>query len=68
MACDIKISASLPDSKYFLNSLTTILYHFTKTYDNYLIMGDFNLEPHDERLGYFLKSLLNCAPTRLTHH
>ena len=36
--------------------------YFTKTYDNYLIMGDFNLEPHDERLGYFLKSLLNSAP------
>ena len=30
--------------------------HFTKAYDNYLIMGDFNLEPHDKRLGYFLNS------------
>ena len=44
------------DSEFFLNSLTIILDHFTKTYDNYLIMGDFNLEPHDKRLGYFLNS------------
>ena len=27
------------DSEFFLNSLTIILDHFTKTYDNYLIMG-----------------------------
>ena len=39
------------DSEFFLNSLTIILNQFTKTYDNYLIMGDSNLEPHDKRLG-----------------
>ena len=33
------------DSEFLLNSLTIILDHFTKTYDSYLIMGDFNLEP-----------------------
>ena len=53
------------DSEFFLNSLTIILDHFTKTYDNYLIMGDFNLEPHDKRLGYFLNSnnLVNLVKT-----
>ena len=56
MACDINISASLPGQWIFLNSLSIILDHFTKPYDNYLIMGDFNLEPHDKRLGYFLNS------------
>ena len=44
------------DSEFFLNSLTIILDYFTKAYDNYLIMGDFNLEPHDKILGYFLNS------------
>ena len=34
------------DSNFFLNSVTIILDHFTKAYDNYLFMGDFNLEPH----------------------
>ena len=49
------------ESEFFLNSLTFILDHFTKAYDNYLIMEDFNLEPHDKRLGYFSNSnnLLN---------
>ena len=53
------------DSEFFLNSLTIILDHFTKTYDNYLIMGNFNLEPHDKRLGYFLNSnnLVNRVKT-----
>ena len=53
------------DSEFFLNSLTIILDYFTKTYDNYLIMGDFNLEPHDKRLGYFLNSndLVNLVKT-----
>ena len=53
------------DSEFFLNSLTIILNHFTKTYDNYLIMGDCNLETHDKRLGYFLNSnnLVNLVKT-----
>ena len=55
LAGDINISASLPDSDFFLKLLTIILDHFTKTYDNYLITRDFNLEPHDKRLGYLLK-------------
>ena len=52
-------------SEFFLNSLNIILDHFTKTYDNHLIMGDVNLEPHDKRLGYFLNSnnLVNLVKT-----
>ena len=40
--------------------------NFAKTYDNYLIMGDFNLEPHDKILGYFLNSnnLVNLLKTK----
>ena len=56
MASDIKMLASLPVSEFFLNSLTFILDHFTKSFDNYLIMGEFNLETHDKRLGCFLNS------------
>ena len=53
------------DSEFFLNSLTILLDYFTKTYDNYLIMGDFNLEPHYKRLRYFLNSnnLVNLVKT-----
>ena len=43
-------------SEFFFNSLTVNLNHLAKTYDNYSIMGDFNLESHDKRLGYFLNS------------
>ena len=65
LAGDINISASLPDSDFFLKLLTIILDHFTKAHDNYLIMRDFNLEPHDKRLGYFLNSnnLVNLVKT-----
>ena len=53
------------DSEVFLNSLTIILDHFTKIYYNYLIVGDFNLERHDKRLGYFLNinNLFNLVKT-----
>ena len=55
------------DSKFFLNSLTIILDYFSKAYDNYFIIGDFNLEPHDKRLGYFLNSsnLVNLVKTNI---
>ena len=32
------------NSEYFLNNLTKMIDFFTDTYDNYLIMGDFNIE------------------------
>ena len=44
------------NSEYFLNSLTKITDYFANTYDNYLIMGDFNLEPSDSALMGFLSS------------
>ena len=61
MAGDVNILASLPGQKL----VTIILAYFTKAYDNYLIMADFNLEPHDKRLGYFLnsKNLVNLVKT-----
>ena len=54
MACDINLSASPQNSEFFLNSLTSIIDHFTKLFDNYIIIGDFNLEPSDTTLKHFL--------------
>ena len=44
------------NSKLFLNSSTVALGYFTETFDDYLILGDSDLEPHDKRLGHFLNS------------
>ena len=44
------------NSEYFLNSLTKIIDYFANTYDNHLILGDFNLEPTDSALMGFLDS------------
>ena len=44
------------DIKYFLNSLTKIIDYFANTYDNHLILDDFNLEPTDSALLRFLDS------------
>ena len=44
------------NSEFFLNSLTSIIDHFTKLFDNYIIIGDFNLEPSNTTLKHFLDS------------
>ena len=44
------------NSEYFLNNLTKMIELFVDTYDNYLIMGDFNVEPSDPSLKAFLNS------------
>ena len=56
---------SLQNSEYFLNSLTKIIDYFASTYDNHLILGDFNLEPTDSALmGFFdSNSLTNLIKT-----
>ena len=56
---------SLQNSEYFLNSLTKITDYFASTYDNHLILGDFNLEPTDSALmGFFdSNSLTNLIKT-----
>ena len=44
------------NSVYILNNLTKMIDLFADTYDNYLIMGDFNMEPSDPFLKAFLNS------------
>ena len=44
------------NSEFFLNSLTNIIDHFIKLFDNYIIIGDFNLEPSNTTLKHFLDS------------
>ena len=43
-------------SEYFLNSLTKIINYFANTYDNHLILDDFNLELTDSIQMGFLDS------------
>ena len=40
----------------FFYSLTNIKHHFTKLFDNYIAIGDSNLEPNDTTLKHFLDS------------
>ena len=42
--------------EYFLNKLTKMIAFFVDTYENYLIMGDFNIERSDPSLKIFLNS------------
>ena len=45
------------NNEFFLNSLTNIIDHFTKLFDNYIIIGDFNLfKLSNTTLKHFLDS------------
>ena len=44
------------NSECFLNNLTVMIHFFADTYDNYLTMGDFNIEQSDPSLKAFLNS------------
>ena len=71
LATVLVISAVIPKGKVIKHTFKTkytqpkLRKHNPQTYNNYLIMGDFNLEPHDKRLGYFLNSnnLVNLVKT-----
>ena len=44
------------NGEYFLNNLTVMIDFFADKYDNYWIMGDFNIEQSDLSLKAFLNS------------
>ena len=55
MACDTYQPPS-QNSEFFLNFLTNIIGHFTKHFDNYIMVGDFNLQQSNKTLIYLLDS------------
>ena len=44
------------NSEYFLNELDKMIDYFSVSYDNHVIIGDFNLEPSAGLLKNFMKS------------
>ena len=44
------------NKQYFLENLLEIIDHFSSIYDNYMILGDFNIEPSDSILKTFMQS------------
>ena len=44
------------NKQYFLEKLSEIIDHFSSIYDNYIILGDFNMEPSDSILKTFMQS------------
>ena len=42
------------NKQYFLGNLSEIIDHFSSIYDNYIILGDFNIEPSDSTLKTFM--------------
>ena len=53
MVSDINLSSTFARQCVLLNSLTKIIDVFADKYDNYLIMGDFNLESGNTILTNF---------------
>ena len=44
------------NKQYFLEKVSEIIDHFSSIYDNYIIIGDFNIEPNDSVLETFMQS------------
>ena len=44
------------NKQYFLEQLSEIINHDSSIYDNYIILGDFNMEPSDSILKTFMQS------------
>ena len=44
------------NKQYFLGKLLEIIEHYSSIYDNYIILGDFNMKPSDSVLNAFMQS------------
>ena len=55
------------NKQYFLEKLSEIIDLFSSVYDNYIILGDFNMEPNDSILEIFMQShnLLNLIKSHM---
>ena len=56
------------NSQYFLENLSSIADHYSSIYDNYIFLGDFNMEPNCLALTSFIQSfnLSNLITTKGT--
>ena len=54
-----------PNSQYFLQNLSSIADHYSSIYNNYIFLGDFNMEPNCLALTSFMQSfnLFNLIKT-----
>ena len=43
------------NKEYFLSHMTNIIDFYTNRYDNYILIGDFNLEPNTKQVAHFLE-------------
>ena len=43
------------NSQYFLDSLSNIINYYSNVYDNYIVIGDFNLKPSQMYLKHLWK-------------
>ena len=50
---------SSQNKQYFLNKLSEIIDHYSRIYDNYIILGNFNMKPSDA-LKMHLCNLKTC--------
>ena len=54
---DVYVHLQISFSKqYLLEMLSEVIDHFSSIYDNYIILGDFNMEPSDSILKTFMQS------------
>ena len=53
------------NNQYFLENLSSIADHYPSIYDNYIFLGDFNMEPNCPALTSFMQSfnLFNLIKT-----
>ena len=50
------LQTSFSKQTMFLGKVIEVIDHFSSIYDNYIILGDFNMEPSDSILKTFMQS------------
>ena len=52
----LHLQTAFSNKLYFLDKLSEIIDHYSSIYDNYIILGDLNMEPSDCLLNAFMQS------------
>ena len=50
----VHLQTSFSKQTMFLGKVIEVIDHFSSIYDNYIILGDFNMEPSDSILKAFI--------------